>query len=143
MDFHRILVPVAGTEADREAVDLAYKLLSKKDKGEICAVYVIPIERSLPIDAEIESEIKKAEEILNRTENMAGEQGCRIETDLLQAREAGPAIVEEAVEREVDLILMGVTYKKRFGEFSLGEVAPYVLKNALCHVILYQKHTES
>ena len=29
-------------------------------------------------------------------------------------------------------------YKVRFGEFSLGEVAPYVLKNSPCRVILYQ-----
>ena len=136
MDFNRILVPVAGSEADEGAMELANKLLSKKNKGEICAVYVISIERALPIDAEIESEIKRAEEILNYTESTAGKQGCRIETDLLQAREAGPAIVDEAIEREVDLILMGVTYKKRFGEFSLGDVAPYVLKNAPCHVII-------
>ncbi|MFC1983749.1 universal stress protein [Chloroflexota bacterium] len=141
MDFHRILVPVAGTEADEGAMELANKLLSKKNRGEICAVYVISIERALPIDAEIESEIRKAEEILNYTESTAGKQGCKIETDLLQAREAGPAIVDEAIEREVDLILMGVTYKKRFGEFSLGDVAPYVLKNAPCHVILYHQHT--
>jgi len=141
MDFNRILVPVAGTEADEGAMELANKLLSKKNRGEICAVYVISIERALPIDAEIESEIKRAEEILNYTESTAGKQGSRIETDLLQAREAGPAIVDEAIEREVDLILMGVTYKKRFGEFSLGDVAPYVLKNASCHVILYHQHT--
>jgi len=141
MEFHRILVPVAGTDTDEEAIELADKLLSKKNRGEICAVYVISIERALPIDAEIESEIRKAEDILNHTESIAGEQGYKIETDLLQAREAGPAIVDEAIEREVDLILIGVTYKKRFGEFSLGDVVPYVLKNAPCRVILYHQHT--
>ena len=141
MEFHRILVPVAGTESDEEAMELADKLLSKKNRGEICAVYVISIERALPIDAEIESEIRKAEDILNHIENTTGKQGCKIETDLLQAREAGPAIVDEAIEREVDLILIGVTYKRRFGEFSLGDVVPYVLKNAPCRVILYHQHT--
>ncbi len=141
MEFHRILVPVAGTESDEEAMELANKLLSKKNRGEICAVYVISIERTLPIDAEIESEIRKAEDILNHIESTAEKQGCKIETDLLQAREAGPAIVDEAIEREVDLILIGVTYKRRFGEFSLGDVVPYVLKNAPCRVILYHQHT--
>ena len=141
MEFHRILVPVAGTDTDGEAIELADKLLSKKNRGEICAVYVISIERALPIDAEIESEIRKAEDILNHTESIAGEQGYKIETDLLQAREAGPAIVDEAIEREVDLILIGVTYKKHYGEFSLGDVVPYVLKNAPCRVILYHQHT--
>ncbi len=139
MEFHKILVPVAGTEADEEAMELANRLLAKKNSSKICAVYVISIERALPLDAEIESEIRKAEDILNHIESIAGEQGCKIETDLLQAREAGPAIVDEAIEREVDLILIGVTYKRRFGEFSLGDVVPYVLKNAPCRVIVYHQ----
>ena len=141
MEFHKILVPVAGTEADEEAIKLADRLLAKKNRDEICAVYVISIERALPLDAEIESEIRKAEDILNHIESIAEEQGFKIETDLLQAREAGPAIINEAIEREVDLILIGVTYKRRFGEFSLGDVVPYVLKNAPCRVILYHQYT--
>jgi len=40
------------------------------------------------------------------------------------------------MEREVDLVLMGVTYKKRFGVFSLGRVIPYVLEEAPCRVLL-------
>ena len=140
MEFHKVLVPVAGTDTDKEVVELANSLLAKKNKGEICAVYVIPIERALPIDAEIDSEIRKAEDILNHIESVAGEQGYKIETDLLQAREVAPAIVDEAVEREADLILISVTHKTRFGEFSLGDVVPYVLKNAPCRVLLYHQN---
>jgi len=138
MEFHKILVPVIGTEADEEAIRLACRL-AKKDKGKIWAVYVITVKRSLPLEAEIESEIKKAEGILDHVESVAEEQDCEVETDVLQAREAGPAIVDEAVERDIDLILMGVTYKRRFGQFSLGNVVPYVLKNAPCRVILYHE----
>ena len=137
MEFHRILVPVIGTDADEEAIRLACQL-AKKNKGKIWAVYVITIKRTLPLDAEMEPEIKKAEGILDHMASVAEEQAYEIETDLLQAREAAPAIVDEAVERVVDLILMGVTYRTRFGQFSLGSVAPYVLKNAPCRVILYQ-----
>ncbi len=141
MEFHKILVPVAGTKADEEAMELANRLLAKKNNGKICAVHVISIGRALPLDAEIESEIRKAEDILNHIESIAEEQGFKIETDLLQAREVAPAIVDEAIEREVDLILIGVTYKRLFGEFSLGDVVPYVLKNAPCRVILYHQYT--
>jgi len=140
MEFHKILVSVSGTDADEEAIKLAC-WLAKKNKGKICAVYVITVKRSLPLDAEIESEIQKAEGILNRMESVAEEQKYEVETDLLQAREAGSSIVEEAVERKVDLILMGVKYKRRFGQFSLGDTVPYVLKNAPCHVILYHQPT--
>ena len=137
MEFHKILVPVIGTEADEESIKLACRL-AKKDKAKIWAVYVITIKRSLPLDAEIEPEIRKGEDILDRIERIAEEQDYEVETDLLQGREAGPTIVDEAVERDVNLILMGVKYKRRFGQFSLGNVVPYVLKNAPCRVILYQ-----
>ena len=139
MQFNKILVPVAGTKADEEAMELACALTRQRNKGIIFAVHVIPVERSLPLDSEIESEIGRADSILAHTELLAQEQGCRIETDLLQAREVGPAIIDEAIERKVDLILIGISYKKHFGQFSLGDVAPFVLKNAPCQVILYHQ----
>ena len=138
MEFHKILVPVIGTQADEEAIRLACSL-AKKAKAKIHAVYVIVVKRSVPLDAEIKSEIEKAEGILDHVEGVAEEHDYELETDVLQAREAGPAIVDEAVERDIDLILISVTYKRRFGQFSLGSVVPYVLKNAPCRVILYQE----
>jgi len=140
MEFHKILVPVSGTAADEEAMRLACEL-AKKGKGKIWAVYVVTIKRSLPLEAEIDPEIRKAEDILDHIETVAEDQDYEVETDLLQAREAGPTIIDEAVERGVDLILMGVIYKRRFGQFSLGSVVPYVLKNAPCRVMLYQQST--
>lgn len=136
MEFDRILVPVDGSPAGDEAMQLACGLARKGNESTIFAVHIISIGRTLPLDAEVETEISKAEEVLARVENIAREQGCRIETDLLQARDVGPAIVDEAAERNVDLILIGLSYKTRFGEFSLGEVVPYVLRNAPCRVIL-------
>lgn len=138
MEFSKILVPVVGTRADEEAVRLGVQL-AKKNKAKMWAVYVVTIKRSLPLDAEIASETSRAEEILDRMEVVAEEEDYEVETDLLQAREAGPAIVDEAVEREVDLILIGIAYKTRFGQFSLGNVVPYILKNAPCRVILYHQ----
>jgi len=137
MEFQKILVPVVGSEADVEAIRLAVRL-AKKEKGKIWSVYVVTIKRALPLDAEIKPEIDKAESILDHMEILAEEEDYEVETDILQARDVGPAIIDEAVERGVDIILMGVKYKRRFGQFSLGSVVPYVLKNAPCPVILYQ-----
>lgn len=139
MEFRRILVPVAGTEADEEAMELAGRLLSKKEKGKVCAFHVIPIGRALPLDIEIEPAIKEAEELLAHIEDVAAKRGCKIETDLLQAREVAPAIVNEALARESDLIIIGAAYKERFGKFSLGDIVPYVLENAPCRVIIYHR----
>ena len=91
------------------------------------------------MDAEVDAEISKGEAILDRIEKVADDMDYNVETDLLQARDAGPAIIEEAADHDVDLIIMGVEYKRRLGQFSLGDVVPYVLKNASCRVILYQQ----
>jgi nucleotide-binding universal stress UspA family protein len=140
MEFNKILVPVTGRPVDDEAMRLACQL-AKKNKGKIWGVYVIAVKRSLPLDAEIRSETSKAEEILDHIATVAEEADYEAETDLLQAREVGPTIIDEAVEREVDLIIMGLSYKRRFGQFSLGNVLPYVLQNAPCQVILYHQYT--
>jgi nucleotide-binding universal stress UspA family protein len=140
MEFKKILVPVTGRPVDDETMRLACQL-AKKNKGKIWAVYVIAVKRSLPLDAEIKSETARAEEILDHISTVAEEADYEVETDLLQAREVGPTIVDEVVEREVDLIIMGLSYKKRFGQFSLGNVLPYVLQNAPCQVILYHQYT--
>ncbi len=103
MEFHKILVPVAGTEADEGAMELADKLLAKKNKGEICAVYVISIERALPLDAEIESEIRKAEDILNHIERMAAGQGLR--TRCPNASAAGPQHLRRVPHRPAACVL--------------------------------------
>jgi nucleotide-binding universal stress UspA family protein len=137
MKFSRILVPVTGTQADEEAIELACGL-ARQDKSEVHAIYIITLKRDLPLDAEIGPEIQKAEDILESMEEVARRANYKVDTEVLQAREAGPAIINEAAEREVDLILLGIAYKIRFGEFSLGEVVPYVLKNSPCRVILYQ-----
>jgi nucleotide-binding universal stress UspA family protein len=138
MVFKKILVPVVGTEVDEESMKLACRL-AKKEKGKVWAVYVVAIKRSLPLDAEITSESHHAEDVLDSVEVIGQEEDCEVETDVLQAREIGPAIIDEAVERGIDLILMGIKYKRSFGQFSLGSVVPYVLKNAPCPVILYQQ----
>ena len=140
MEFEHILIPVTGADADRQAVRLACALV-KKNKGKISAVYVITVKRALPLEANIEPDIRKGEEALDYIESIAEEEDREISTDILQARDVGPAIVDEAVELGVDLILMGVNYKQRFGQFTMGSVIPYVLKNAPCRVILYHQHT--
>ncbi len=139
LSLRRILVPITGTEADDETMRMAC-WIAKKEKSKLYAMYVITIKRSLPLEAEIESETSRAEELLNRMEKIAEGEDYQLETDLLQAREVAPTIIDEAVERKIDLILMGIKYQKRFGQFNLGNIVPYVLKNAPCQVMLFSQY---
>ena len=47
----------------------------------------------------------------------------------------GAALVDEATERDADLLVLGLPYRKRFGgDFAIGQTIPYCLKNARCTV---------
>ncbi|MDD5702677.1 MAG: universal stress protein [Dehalococcoidales bacterium] len=137
--FHRILVPVTGTEADEETMRMAC-WIARRDKSKLFAMYVITVKRSLPLEAEIESETRRAEELLDRMAVIAESEDYELETDLLQARDVAPTIIDEAVDRKIDLILMGIRYQLRFGQFNIGSIIPYVLKNAPCQVMLYSQY---
>jgi len=73
--------------------------------------------------------------VLDAAEEIAEQSKVTLEPVLLQARDVGAAIVDEAVERGADLLVVGLPYRKRFGgEFAIGRTIPYVLQNAPCAV---------
>ncbi len=96
-------------------------------------VHVSPLEIDLP------SEIEKGEKLLQRAEEIARKAHQEIETELLQARDAGTAIVEEAERRGIDLIVIGLRYRKRFDQFYLGNTVMHVLKNSSCRVCVWRE----
>lgn len=131
-----VLVPVDGSPASFDALALAC-LLAKRHKGTVYAVYVIEVARTMPLDAEMTEEAELGEDVLARAEQLADDMDYRenVFGELLQARDAGHAIVDEATERGVSAIVMGVSYSRELGE-ELGPAAHFVLKNAPCQVIL-------
>jgi len=137
MVIKNILVPTNGSGVDEEVVRLACSL-ARKSKAKVYAVHIIEVERSLPLDAQIDSKTDEADRILTHAEDIAADADYEVETDVLQARDAGPAIVNEAVEREIDLIIMATAYKKAPGIPELGKAVYHVLKEAPCRVLLYR-----
>ena len=141
MELKTVLVPVKGDKSDIDALGLACDLVKHK-KGRVIALYVIQVERRLPVDAEIETATAKGEDVLKHVEESVKEYKCNLEAELLQAREIGPAVVQEALERGVEAIVMGIPYKRRYGSFSLGDDIPYILSHAPCRVILWREPME-
>jgi len=113
--------------------------IAKRNKGKVFAVHVIEVKRSLPLDAELAEEAANGEDVLSRAEQIASEADFRIEGELLQAREAGHAIVDEAMERSIDLILMGAENTAPLGEYQMGHLTQYVLRAAPCSVWLWRQ----
>jgi nucleotide-binding universal stress UspA family protein len=137
----RILVPINGNPTDDEMVALACGV-SKRTKAEVHVVYIIEVKRTMPLDADLPPEAERGEMALEQAEKIAESWEVKLQADLLQARDVAPTIVDEARERGADLILLGITYKKRFGEFDLGQTTPYVLKHAPCRVWICRQAIE-
>ena len=142
LTFDRILVPLAGTEADDPALRLTAILLAGTPaQAFLLHVIEIPFERQL--DAQDPAAVAFADEALGRGETFLSEREVQVETGIAQARSAGAAIVDEAVERHADLIVMGLRYKKRFGGgWDAGRTVPYVMRNSTAPVWCLRVETE-
>jgi nucleotide-binding universal stress UspA family protein len=142
LSFERVLLPMAGTEADEAALRLTALLLGgTSGQASLLHVIEVPFERQL--DAEDPKAVAFADEILERAEAFLTEREVQVRTSIAQARVAGAAIVDDAVEQRADLIVMGLRYKKRFGGgWDAGRTVPYVMRNSTAPVWCLRAETE-
>jgi nucleotide-binding universal stress UspA family protein len=134
----RIMVPINGSATDDEAVRLGCRL-ARRARARVNVVTVLEIKRSLALGTVQDADTEHGEALLQRAEGIGDELDTDIETELLQAREAGPAIVDEISEWGADLVLLGLPFRQRFGEFYMGKTAPYVLRYAPCRAMLFRE----
>ncbi len=133
------MIALTGGPLDERIVRLASGL-AHATKAEVVGVHVVEVEWSMPLDAEVAVRSESAQRVLDIAEGAAEDAHVVLETVLLQARDVGAALVDEASARDADLLVMGLPYKQRFGgDFAIGRTVPYVLKNAPCTVWLVRE----
>lgn len=132
--FRRAVIALSGGRTDRPIVALAAGI-AKAGHAELVGVHVVEIDWTLPLDADVASRSENAQRVLDIAETTAEAARYKLETVLLQARDVGAAIVDEAIERGADLVIVGLPFRRRFGgDFTIGGTIPYILKNAPCAV---------
>jgi nucleotide-binding universal stress UspA family protein len=132
--FRRAVLGLSGGPSDERIVRVACQL-AKPYKSEIIGVHVVEIDWTLPLDADVAGRNEDVQRVLDTAESTAEDVGYTLTPVLLQARDVGAAIVDEASERSADLLILGLEYRTRFGgDFAIGQTIPYVLKNAPCAV---------
>ena len=82
MELEKLLVAARGNGVDQIAVELACKI-GKKSKSKIFIVYVIEVNRSLPVDAIIKSDMEAAEKVLLEAEEYAQQNDFNVETEII------------------------------------------------------------
>ena len=128
-----VLVPVDGSDASLDALGMACRLVQKR-KGSVYAIYVIEVDRALPLDADLYDETAAGEAVLKDARSIGRKWDTEIQAEILQARDAAQAISSEAIERKVDAVIMGIEHDRPFGEFQLQRHAQQILKHTPCQV---------
>ncbi len=158
ISYRNILVPVFGTELDDDIVSTAGRLATATAKesarqGEetrLELVYVVEVPLTLPLDADLpDGREVEARRALERARDVGEEyENVRVSAELVRARDVGKGIVEEALRRHVEAIVVGgePPTKVRGGAVlggigaarpaEIGSATQYVLKKAPCRVLL-------
>jgi nucleotide-binding universal stress UspA family protein len=132
--FRRAVVALNGGPSDARIVRLVAQQ-AHDAKAEVIAVHVVEIDWTLPLDADIAGRSEEVQRVLDTAESIVEDYKMKLEPVLLQARDVAAAIVDETIERDADLLVVGLPYRKRFGgEFAIGRTIPYILQNAPCVV---------
>jgi nucleotide-binding universal stress UspA family protein len=132
-----VLVPLSDSPASMHALRQA-AAFARQRRGKLCVVHVIEVMRALPLNAEMEPEARRGEQLLRRAEEVARAEGMTISGDLLQAREAAQAILDEAQERGADIVVLGLRHQEGSGTI-LGRTATAILRQATCEVWLIRE----
>ena len=127
-----------GDASDQAAVSHAADIV-RLTHGSLLVVYVIRVDRSLPVDAEVSEAVEQGEQVLQEAERTARLNRNSFDTQLLQAREIGPAVIHESAIRDIDAIVIGMSYPGGPGRFSLGDDVNYVLEHSASRVILLRE----
>lgn len=138
MQPKRVLVALAGTSADPDVIRLVASI-AKPTKANVIGIHVIEVRWNLPLDAVLEEELDRGEKLLESARKVADQAGFSLETELLQAREAAAAIIDTAVERKCDLIVVAMPFRKRLGQVYVGRTVQNVYVRAPCAVLAYRQ----
>jgi basic amino acid/polyamine antiporter, APA family len=134
LEYINILVPVKPGRTSEEAIDLACRLAS--DRGaSIAALSVVVVPLDLPLDTRLEEEERRADEALDVAAAIAELYGLKFTERLIRARHAGRAIVDEAMRRQSEIIVMGAPRAGR-GRGVFSDTVDFVLKHAPCRVMV-------
>jgi APA family basic amino acid/polyamine antiporter len=138
LEFRSILVPIAPGYASDEAMDFACRLAAER-RASIVALTAIEVPLDLPLDAELPDEVQEANEQLDEARAIGESYGVRVIGRIARTRNIGRAIVDEAIRRQSEIIVMAGPRRVRLqrGRRQIfGDAVDFVLRHAPCRVMV-------
>jgi basic amino acid/polyamine antiporter, APA family len=136
LNYRIIVVPVVRSYESEEALVAAARLAAER-RATIAVLHVIEVPLDKPLDAVDRDEEEAADELLDQARSLVEAYGVRTVARLARARRAGAAIVQDAAQRNAELIVMGAPRRRKRGRGAIfGATVDHVLKSSPCRVLL-------
>jgi APA family basic amino acid/polyamine antiporter len=136
LNYRTIVVPVVRSFESEEALVAAARLAAER-RATIAIVHVIEVPMDRPLDAVQPHEEERADELLDGARALVESYGVRAVARIVRARRAGPAIAQEAIQRDAELIVLGAPRRPARRRTAIfGPTVDYVLKASPCRVLL-------
>jgi APA family basic amino acid/polyamine antiporter len=138
LEFRSILVPIAPGYASDEAMDVACRLAAER-RASIVAFTAIEVPLDQPLDAALPEEVREANEQLDEARAIGDSYGVRVVGRIARTRNIGRAIVDEAIRRNSEIIVMAGPRRVRLqrGRRQIfGDAVDFVLRHAPCRVMV-------
>jgi len=136
IDYRTILVPVLRSVESEEAIVAAARLASGR-RARIVLLHVIEVPLELPFDADLPEQEEIADELLDNASAMVERYGVRPVPRIVRARRAGPAIVDESIAQNAELVVVGAPRDRvRRGGPVFGRTVDHVLRQSAVRVLV-------
>jgi nucleotide-binding universal stress UspA family protein len=132
-----LVVPYDQSPAGLRGLETAFRIARSEKNSTVHPVYVVVVDRRMPLDVDLPEQAEQGEHCLAEAERLARRYKLSAQGEILQARDAGHAIVDEALELSADAIVIGVPRSGREGmALNLGKTSEYILRHAPCEVVV-------
>ncbi len=131
----RILVPTVGTAFAGREVELACRL-GEDQKAEIQLAYVLEVPRTLSLGAPMPDEEARGLEAMKLAKTIIDLHKLPSTMKVLKARIAGQGIVQEALEQEVDMIVVGMKPGMGIAYDAFARTMDVLMRHAPCELLI-------
>jgi nucleotide-binding universal stress UspA family protein len=134
--FERILVPMKLGDIGEEMIATAIALAKEHD-ATIEALTVVRVPRKFGLEGELPPEVAaRVDASLEEARALGADYGVEVRGEVVRARSIGHAIVDEAIRRDADLILLGSSPRWRRQSRFFSPTVDFVLRRAPCEVLV-------
>jgi basic amino acid/polyamine antiporter, APA family len=133
--YSSILVPLKLGPIGEEMVATAVKL-AQESGASVWALHVVRVPMERPLDEELPEEEEGATAALAEAQLLGADHDVEVKGRTVRSRSIGDAIVSQAKELGVDLIVLGSAPKWRRQSRFFSPTVEYVLKKAPCEVLV-------